>query len=41
MTKKKRNIIIIISVIFGLLALIGIIIGMIYGFRILTMPSYC
>ncbi len=41
MSNKKKNILITIGVIFGLLALIGIIIGMVYGYIILTMPNFC
>lgn len=41
MSNKKKNILITIGVIFGLLALIGIIIAMVFGYIILTMPNYC
>jgi len=39
--KLKKRLIISFSVIFGIIALLGIIFGMIYGFIVLTQPRYC
>lgn len=39
--KLKKRLIISFSVIFGIIALLGIIFGMIYDFVVLTQPRYC
>ena len=39
--KLKKRLIISFSIIFGIIALLGIIFGMIYVFIVLTQPRYC
>ena len=39
--KLKKRLIISFSVIFGIIALLGIVFGMIYVFIVLTQPRYC